>query len=443
MVSSSSSASHEYEGSVSMSPDSSSGQYSSLCVSAVVLTLGGDDIEDGVPDREKVDCERDKVDMRDKQERDKHAETTNARSNIWHHGWHVDGVKCALRHLEPWCECDHMCKVLEKKHVWGVSVYTPVGYSGSLSTVNETNCNKKRSLKKYELHQLLDVSHDESLEEECHLSIVLEKLVLQFPHQTHDEDGFWERLQLGSLIEVASVHSCPICSMWDTIVLGIFWIQVEEEIGETHGEEQGKEQRGKERTTAQRGWPCRRHETRSCRHLSQMCCATQYSARALCTEKVTCEVYWLHLPSVTVDCYQLQTKPTATNNFFKMDWNHELHQLLDVSQFHQESLEEERCHLWYCWEGMGSARSSPDSRWRRFFDCDCSSEVWSKSHRCILVRFVQCEIPLSLISLEFLSGNDPPVPTYPFRCTSARPSQIGVVIHDRLGLWGKRSWIPL
>ena len=33
----------------------------SLCVGAVVLTLGGDDIEDGVPDREQVDCEREKV----------------------------------------------------------------------------------------------------------------------------------------------------------------------------------------------------------------------------------------------------------------------------------------------------------------------------------------------------------------------------------------------
>ena len=54
------------------------------------------------------------------------------------------------------------------------------------------------------------------------------------------------------------------------------------------------------------------------------------------------------------------------HTFFKMNWTHELHQLLDVSQFHQESLEEEGCHLWYCWKGMGSARSSPDSRWRRF-----------------------------------------------------------------------------
>ena len=24
-----------------------------------------------------------------------------------------------------------------------------------------------------------------------------------------------------------------------------------------------------------------------------------------------------------------------------------------------------KCHLWYCWKGIGSARSSPDSRWRR------------------------------------------------------------------------------
>ena len=36
------------------------GQYSSFCVSAVVLTLGGDDIQDGVPDREQVDSEREK-----------------------------------------------------------------------------------------------------------------------------------------------------------------------------------------------------------------------------------------------------------------------------------------------------------------------------------------------------------------------------------------------
>ena len=48
------------------------GQYSSLCVSAVVLTLGGDDIvEVDVRDREQVDCEREKVEVRDKEKRDK------------------------------------------------------------------------------------------------------------------------------------------------------------------------------------------------------------------------------------------------------------------------------------------------------------------------------------------------------------------------------------
>ena len=57
------------------------GQYSSLCVCAVVSTLGGDDIEDGVPDREQVDCEREKVEVGEKQERDKHEEQpTNAQT---------------------------------------------------------------------------------------------------------------------------------------------------------------------------------------------------------------------------------------------------------------------------------------------------------------------------------------------------------------------------
>ena len=100
-------------------------QYSSLCVSAVVLTLGGDDIEDGVPDREQVDCERVRVEEGEKQERDKHEDTTNERSNTEHHGWHVDGTNAHHRHLEPRCECKHMCKVHEKTHVRGVSVYTP------------------------------------------------------------------------------------------------------------------------------------------------------------------------------------------------------------------------------------------------------------------------------------------------------------------------------
>ena len=43
-----------------------------------------------VQDREQVDCERDKVEVGEKQERDKHEETTNAQThNI------MDGMKMA------------------------------------------------------------------------------------------------------------------------------------------------------------------------------------------------------------------------------------------------------------------------------------------------------------------------------------------------------------
>ena len=57
-------------------------QYSSLCVSAVVLILGGDDIVVvDVPDREQVDSEREKVEVRDKEKGDK-TKTSNARSNM-------------------------------------------------------------------------------------------------------------------------------------------------------------------------------------------------------------------------------------------------------------------------------------------------------------------------------------------------------------------------
>ena len=57
-------------------------------MSAVVLTLGGDDIEDGVPGREQEECGREEVQDGEKQERDKHEETTNAQThNIMDDMW--------------------------------------------------------------------------------------------------------------------------------------------------------------------------------------------------------------------------------------------------------------------------------------------------------------------------------------------------------------------
>ena len=57
-------------------------QYSSFCVSAVVLTLGGVDIEDGVPGREQVECGREEVEDGEKQERENDkGQPTNAQTH--------------------------------------------------------------------------------------------------------------------------------------------------------------------------------------------------------------------------------------------------------------------------------------------------------------------------------------------------------------------------
>ena len=40
-------------------------------------------------------------------------------------------MKCALRHLEPQCECDHMCKVHEKKRVRCICLHVR-GFPSSL-----------------------------------------------------------------------------------------------------------------------------------------------------------------------------------------------------------------------------------------------------------------------------------------------------------------------
>ena len=115
---------------------------------------------------------------------------------------------------------------------------------------------------------------------------------------------------------------------------------------------------------------------------------------------MTCEVY-LSTPPVGYSGSPSTVNETNCNKkvTFKKKY-YELHQLQsDVS--HNESLEEE-CHLLYCCGEIGSAISSPDSRWRRFFYRDCSSKIWSKSHWPVFAWLIQCEIPLSLVSFEFL-----------------------------------------
>ena len=79
-----------------------------------------------------------------------------------------------------------------------------------------------------------------------------------------------------------------------------------------------------------------------------------------------------------------------------MNCSHELNQLL--SQCHHDELEEERCHLWYRRKGIGSARSSPDSRWRRFINVTAVR----KSDRSLIGAFLPDLF--SVRSFKFLRG---------------------------------------
>ena len=93
-----------------------------------------------VQNREQVE-EGENVEARETEEEDKTRKQQTLR--------HVDeNVLCrhVVRHLEPQCDVCTRMKVricARKTRCEGVLSTHPVGYSGSLSTVNETNCNKK------------------------------------------------------------------------------------------------------------------------------------------------------------------------------------------------------------------------------------------------------------------------------------------------------------
>ena len=60
-------------------------QYSSLCEGAAVVSLDAVDIGEEVLVSVQVECGREEVNNREKQEKDKHEQTDNERSNT-HHG---------------------------------------------------------------------------------------------------------------------------------------------------------------------------------------------------------------------------------------------------------------------------------------------------------------------------------------------------------------------
>ena len=105
-----------------------------------------------------------------------------------------------------------------------ICLHTPGGYSRLLSAVSETYCNKKSELILMSSANFWTCpsSTRNRLEKSIISNIVEEEWVLQFLRLILDGDDFWLRLQLESLIEVAT-RSCRTYPMWDTTVLGIFW----------------------------------------------------------------------------------------------------------------------------------------------------------------------------------------------------------------------------
>ena len=95
---------------------------------------------------------------------------------MWHHGWHVDGTNAHL----PRCECDHMCKVHEKNHVWGVSVYIIL-----LSL-------KSTGGKIYWMTGSWEICHDSWNRRVYRCKFRTTSLLIQAPWKTNDREGICE-----------------------------------------------------------------------------------------------------------------------------------------------------------------------------------------------------------------------------------------------------------
>ena len=111
----------------------------------------------------------------------------------------VDGMKMEWRaHTDTWamhCDMHEMnCANCTRKMTCEVYLSThPVGYSGSLSTVHETNCSKKVTKKSYELtsNSIQTCPTTMCLKKNAISCIVLEKWVLQLVRLARGGDDFW------------------------------------------------------------------------------------------------------------------------------------------------------------------------------------------------------------------------------------------------------------
>ena len=172
--------------------------------------------------------------VRSRRRKEKHTKRNKVRNRESKNGqqssaWHgTMWMRWRAWHLEP-CSvtCNNECVFTAwEKDVWGVLFTPPVVYSRSPSAVSENYCNTV-SKKWIELMSSTSFwtypsSTRNHLRMKGAIFVFVEKdWVLHVLLQILDGDGFWLWLRFGSLIGVSSVHSCLICSKWDTIVFDL------------------------------------------------------------------------------------------------------------------------------------------------------------------------------------------------------------------------------
>ena len=124
------------------------------------------------------------------------------------------------------CDVQQLVRVhcMRKSDVWG-ALFTPhVGYSRSPSAVSENYCNKKwiELMSSTSFWTCPSSARNHQRKTNATFGIDKKEKVLHVLLMILGGDGSWLWLHLGSLIEVASVHSCPISLMWDTIVFDLW-----------------------------------------------------------------------------------------------------------------------------------------------------------------------------------------------------------------------------
>ena len=126
--------------------------------------------------------------------------------------------------------------------------------------------------------------------------------------------------------------------------------------------------------------------------------------------------------------YWMKKTTNATFAHFTSSDVLDFFEFCELLHCHQDVLDEadDGCHFWYCQEGIGASRSSPDSRWRRcnFVNASLKFErsfigAFLRDLFSVIYQFTD----ISHIPHRIGSRSGLPVQICPSRCTSPRSSQ--------------------